>query len=311
MTNKLAIIIPAYKADFFRETLESIASQTCKDFVLYIGDDASPYHLQDIVKDFEERIDIRYKKFEENLGSTDLIAQWERCIELSKQEQWIWLFSDDDLMDKNCVEKFYDALQRTGGEYNLYRFNTIPINHLNNVIGDTTKNPVVESSIDFLTRKLNRQTNSYAVEYIFKRNTYKKNNGFIKFPSAWASDDATWARYGNDGEIYTISGPIIKWRYSGQNLSSKHDPKLSIQKLAAILQFINWSKKEFGSQIPDKVLLDWSLFQFSLLEKLNFANKIWFQREIILKTQISIKQILIYNFITLKNQFRNKIRQLS
>ena len=35
----LAIILPAYKGRFLSETLDSVAAQTCRDFVLYIGDD--------------------------------------------------------------------------------------------------------------------------------------------------------------------------------------------------------------------------------------------------------------------------------
>ena len=42
---KLAIIIPAYKQRFLRETLDSIAKQNNHDFTVYIGDDASPYQL--------------------------------------------------------------------------------------------------------------------------------------------------------------------------------------------------------------------------------------------------------------------------
>lgn len=42
---KLAIIIPAYKPRFLRETLDSIAKQNNHDFTVYIGDDASPYQL--------------------------------------------------------------------------------------------------------------------------------------------------------------------------------------------------------------------------------------------------------------------------
>jgi len=108
--NKLAIVIPAYKADYFEQALESIAGQTCTNFTLYIGDDASPHDLYAIVKDFESKINLHYKRYDENLGSKDLVAQWERCIDLVKDEKWIWLFSDDDLMAKHCVEEFYKSL---------------------------------------------------------------------------------------------------------------------------------------------------------------------------------------------------------
>ena len=38
---KLAIVIPAYKVDFFETVLFSLAQQTCKDFTVYIGEDCS------------------------------------------------------------------------------------------------------------------------------------------------------------------------------------------------------------------------------------------------------------------------------
>lgn len=45
----MAIVIPAYKGRFLKETLDSIAVQAHKDeFVLYIGDDASPERLDKI-----------------------------------------------------------------------------------------------------------------------------------------------------------------------------------------------------------------------------------------------------------------------
>ena len=45
MEKKLAIIIPAYKARFLRETLDSILKQNSSEFIVYVGDDASPEFL--------------------------------------------------------------------------------------------------------------------------------------------------------------------------------------------------------------------------------------------------------------------------
>lgn len=47
-TNKLAIVMPAYKARFLRQALESIAQQTDKRFTVYVGDDASPDDIKEI-----------------------------------------------------------------------------------------------------------------------------------------------------------------------------------------------------------------------------------------------------------------------
>lgn len=102
---KLAIVIPAYKGRFLKETLDSIAVQAHKDeFVLYIGDDASPERLDKIVESYQNKVNLVYHRFSENMGGKDLVAHWERCIQLSA-EPFIWLFSDDDLMPADGVER--------------------------------------------------------------------------------------------------------------------------------------------------------------------------------------------------------------
>ena len=98
--NNLAIVIPAYKSTFLAAALDSIAAQTSLDFTLYIGDDCSPNHLGAIVDRYRDRINLVYHRFDTNLGGKDLVAQWERCIDMSQGEEWIWLFSDDDVMEK-------------------------------------------------------------------------------------------------------------------------------------------------------------------------------------------------------------------
>ena len=66
---KLAIVIPAYKGRFLKKTLDSIAVQAHKDeFVLYIGDDASPERLDKIVESYQNKVNLVYHRFSENMG---------------------------------------------------------------------------------------------------------------------------------------------------------------------------------------------------------------------------------------------------
>lgn len=65
----MAIVIPAYKGRFLKETLDSIAVQAHKDeFVLYIGDDASPERLDKIVESYQNKVTV-YHRFSENMGA--------------------------------------------------------------------------------------------------------------------------------------------------------------------------------------------------------------------------------------------------
>ena len=124
---KLAIIIPAYKATFLPAALDSIAAQTCKDFTLYVGDDYSPEPIGHIIEQYKEKINLVYQRFDTNLGGKDLVAQWERCIAMSKEEPYIWLFSDDDVMEPNCVELLLQQIENTKGTYDLYHFDSYRI----------------------------------------------------------------------------------------------------------------------------------------------------------------------------------------
>lgn len=92
MKRKIAIVIPAYKIDFFDSVLKSLANQTNKNFTIYVGIDASKSDFESIIDRYSNSLDIVFKRFEENLGGKDLVAQWTRCIELTHGEPWIWLF---------------------------------------------------------------------------------------------------------------------------------------------------------------------------------------------------------------------------
>ena len=67
MEKKVAVIIPAYKSRFLQQTLDSMVVQTNQDFTVYIGDDASPHDLKNIVSLYQGKLDIVYHRFEINL----------------------------------------------------------------------------------------------------------------------------------------------------------------------------------------------------------------------------------------------------
>lgn len=241
---KLAIVIPAYKSCFIERTLESIASQTCKDFTLYIGDDNSPDDLQPIVSKFVDRMDIVYRKFDENLGGRNLVAQWNRCVEMTAGEEWVWLFSDDDIMDKDCVRAFYNA--EALSEADVFHF-TVDVIDEN---GEKYKGegyghdefPEVLSSIDFAKARLSFKLDSFVVENIFRRERYDSNGGFVNFDLAWCSDDASWVAFASRTGIRSIRGPRVKWRVSSSNITPDRSFRIRLRKLKSVcayLKFLN------------------------------------------------------------------------
>lgn len=262
MKHKLAIVIPAFKADFFEATLASVAAQTDKRFVVYIGDDASPDDLHLVVAHHRSEMTIVYRRFEQNLGKEDLVAHWERCIALTNDEEWVWLFSDDDIMEAGCVSAFYDFLRdKDVPGVDLIHFDMKVINENNQQVWPFRQFPAYLYCADFFARRVRGELYSTAVEYIFRRSKWQQVGQFERFDLAWFADDATWIKLSKERGIYSIMGPLVYWRYSSRNISSQHASNdLVGRKVQSGLDFMQWTKGYFK--------------QYGLVDRTSLAEKI-------------------------------------
>ncbi len=278
---KLAIVIPAYKSSFLGKTLESIASQTDKNFRVYVGDDASPGNIRSLCDRYSDSIDIVYHRFEDNLGGQDLVAQWERCISLS-EEGWIWLFCDDDVMAPDCVSSFYAHLKQTDGQFELYRFNTNRIDAEGTTIYKASPHPPLETPLEFIYDKLRFQRDSFVSEYIFSRDIHDKKSGFVNFPLAWCADDATWIKFGEEKGISTIPQSCVYWRQSGSNISMG-GANYHAGKLQALVTYIDWLTNHFASA---------TCTDGKLQQRFMSAQKSWFLAHLSLLAPFGLKSYL-------------------
>lgn len=240
----LAIVIPTYKIEFFESALESLKRQTNKRFNVYVGIDASKADFEAVIEKYSKDINITYKRFKENLGGKNLVAQWNRCLDMVKDEQWIWLFSDDDMMEPTCVESFYKEIEK-GAKYDLYHFDVSVIDENNKVVKVTRPYPTVLDSVSFLKGKNSAKIDSFVVEYIFRRSTFERLGGFQYFDQAWGTDIATWAKLGRDKGFKTISGAKVLWRQSSLNITPNVNKDGLRRKLKANVSFFTWCKDNF------------------------------------------------------------------
>lgn len=245
--NELAIVIPAYKIIYFKDTLDSIKNQTCKEFTLYIGDDCSPYNFKELVEEYKDDINIVYKRFDDNLGGKDLVSQWERCISLTMDETWIWLFSDDDIMDPYCVETFYKELEKDT-LFDIYHFDVKVINENSKIVRIPTPYPEIITSLDLYKKKSSAKIESFVVENIFSRDIYNKIGGFKNFDLAWGADLATWIMMASRKGMKTIEGAKVLWRKSCSNITPNLNSVMVIRKLNADLTFLSWANDYFQQQ---------------------------------------------------------------
>lgn len=218
----LAIVIPYYKITFFKNTLDSLALQTDKRFKVYIGDDASPEDCSILLEDYKSKFNFHYQRFESNIGGTSLVKQWNRCIDLIQDEEWIMILGDDDMLSPTVVASWHTNYEVFKDSSNLIRFASQLIYQEDNTVSELYTNPLWETATDSFYKKLIYVSRSSLSEYVFSKKAYLKY-GFYDYEYAWHSDDKAWLDFADGFPIYSINESIVRVRISHLSISGKSD----------------------------------------------------------------------------------------
>jgi len=300
----LAIVIPYFKLTFFEATLQSLASQTCQEFKVYIGNDASPEDPSMLLEKYKGKFDFVYHRFESNLGGISLSKQWERCITMSDNEEWLMILGDDDVLGENVVAEFYPnkfIVEEKG--INLIRYATVVIDENNNHKTEPFFHPVFEKSTDFFFRKIKNETRSSLSEYIFKREAYDKYK-FKDFPLAWYTDDMAWLDFSGKSTVLSINDAIVFFRFSNENISGKTN-NMDLKEEAKFLfykKIIEDNLSFFSKMQAWQLLTTYEVLlkkrnQFNISKKYHIAMKL-----------LKLKKIT-FLFQYMKRQFKNSIKR--
>lgn len=293
----LAIVIPYYKLAFFGETLQSLANQTDKRFKVYIGDDASPENPTNLLNKYQGKFDFEYHRFETNLGGISLPQQWERCIALTADEEWLMILGDDDYLGDTVVEQFYVHLTEFQSKANVVRYASQLVYEPEKTKTKIYTNLVLESATDSFYRKFKRITMSSLSEYVFSRKAFEKH-GFYDYPLAWNSDDRAWLDFSEGLPIYSINESVVYPRMSSVNITGRRDNlELKNQSSAAFYQYL----------ISDK------LEGFNKYERIKIIRKYYFELKKVKSLEIKdwifvIKHYLVnLNFLAIKDFLKKYI----
>ena len=77
---KFSIGIPAYKAIYIRDCIESVLNQSYKNFEIIIINDASPDDIEGIVNMYSDRR-IKYFRNDINIGAKEVVINWNNCLQ--------------------------------------------------------------------------------------------------------------------------------------------------------------------------------------------------------------------------------------
>ena len=175
-----------------------------------------------------------------------MVNHWNRCLSLAEKEEYLWLFSDDDIMEKDCVEQFYKTINN-GLDHDVFHFNINIIDGNGKLVRQTKKYPLLLSAVDFFSFLFKKKIEARVPEFIFKASSIIDRGGFVNFDLAWRSDNATVIENSIQKGIFTIEGPKVLWRQSTVNISSINND-LAYRKDEATIKFFNWIEELFKKE---------------------------------------------------------------
>lgn len=234
-----SFVMPAYKKRFLYKAIDSILNQSYKNFELIIVNDSSPENLQEIVNQFQDTR-IKYEINKSNIGGHDLVANWNHCIHYAKNE-YIILATDDDIFEKDFLSKAESLISKYP-IVNIIRSGVKKIDK-NEIVLDY-EFPLKEYMTDreFTLFYAKGGTISCISNYIFRKDALQMNGGFVSFPQAHYSDDATVFALSYNG-IACIPSNEMCFRVSDINLSNRSDFHLVKEQLKATEQYMGWFLK--------------------------------------------------------------------
>lgn len=244
---KYSFILPAYKARFFEEALKSILDQTYTDFELIIVNDASPENLDSIVSRYDDPR-ITYYKNESNIGGSDLVGQWNKCLSYAKGE-YVILASDDDVYSSQYLECMNALIDRYP-EVNVFRPRIKRIDENGNILHIDGYISEFLSKVEYLYLWTSGLIGSGIPFFIFKREALLSIGGFANYPLAWFSDDATILRLADNG-IVTCHKTLFSFRMANVSISTAQNTEQSlISKYEATRSFYDEHLGFIESHIP-------------------------------------------------------------
>lgn len=244
MNSLVSFILPAYKVAFLQDSINSILSQDYSEIELIILNDASPEPIADLIKSYDDKR-IRYYENKVNIGRNDLVGNWNKALNYAEGD-FVVLASDDDVYSSNFASEMIKLFMKYPN-VNLAHSRVKIIDENNSIRFFSQDISEYETCMDFVYHRLIFNRKQMAPDFMFRRRAIYELGGFVKFPAAWYSDDATWISLSVNGVLYSAN-TFLNFRMSGKNISSID--KNVVQKINALIMYKKWLKIFLSKYLP-------------------------------------------------------------
>lgn len=223
---QFSILIPAYKAKFLKEAIDSVLNQTNEDFELIIVDDHSPEDLYSIVSAYTDKR-IRYYRNDHNFGALNVVDNWNRCLSYAVGD-YVICMGDDDMLLPTCLEDYVELIKKYPG-LNVYHTRVLLIDDQSNICDIQEQRPEYETGYSLWWHRWDHRLKQYIGDFLYRRSHLVEQGGFFNLPLAWASDDITAVRAALPLGIANCQKPGFQYRVSRSTISSSSNERIKAQ----------------------------------------------------------------------------------
>lgn len=246
----LSVCMPVYNGSaYIAESIESVLSQTYKDFRLIICDNGSTDNTYQIIKKYNDPR-IQYVQNEKNLG---LVGNHHRCIELA-ETKYVNIWHDDDIMRPDNLERKIDVLEKNqniglvfsnvelideAGKELRYRWNE-----------DCQKDYIENGRVLFKKYLATMPVGAlfFIGTVVSRKERLLQAGGFRPDYSPLTCDSAVWLRMLLQCNAACLGEPLVKYRQHKKNTTSQY---YGMHFLAEHFKVSEDILKEQPDQIPD------------------------------------------------------------
>jgi glycosyltransferase involved in cell wall biosynthesis len=215
----VSVCIPVYNCNMhIGEAIESVLSQTFRDFELVICDDCSTDDTRSIIERYRDPR-IRSVPNEVNLG---MVGNWNRVMSLGRGK-YIKLLCADDGLYPNCLSRQVEILEDPSRQDILMVFTR------RDIIGPDSKRILTHgfsgksgryNGIDVLRRSIRSGTNMVGEPGgVLVRASILPSAGEYSGEIPWVVDLDLWSRILALGDVYAIHEPLWAFRVAKVSLS--------------------------------------------------------------------------------------------
>ena len=304
---KVSIAIPAYKAKYLGDSIISILNQTVSDWELIIVNDCSPEDITSAVANYNDSR-IHYYINEQNLGSQDPVANWNKCLSYANGE-FFCLLCDDDVYEPTFLESML-LLASKYPKCNVFKAGVQVVNTNGTVIGTYPESPDWESCGDYIKGVSLRKRKQTISEWMFRRNRMMDCCGYEAVPMAWGADYLSIIRFAVIGGIAATNDKLVTFRKSGVNISTVYNHNLEKKLLGTKIYAEKLKKMVETESSLQNMGLESSIEKIRVFE-LNAAmsmaspSKIWAIRDVMPTVGITLK---MWSYAMFKNIIKKFVR---